>query len=54
VKENMGALTPTKFDGQFLVSKVGKFMSEVSAPTMDLVAASMKSTPIVFDTNGKD
>src|SRR5210317_1169649 len=54
VKENMGAFTPTKLLGRPLVSRLGKFISDVSYPTIAFVAASIKSTPIVLETNGKE
>mmetsp|Transcript_33340 Transcript_33340/g.68042 ORF Transcript_33340/g.68042 Transcript_33340/m.68042 type:complete len:321 (-) Transcript_33340:3246-4208(-) len=54
VKENMGALTPTNRVGPSLFSRVGRFMWEVSCPIMPRVAASMKSTPMVLETKGKD
>lgn len=47
-------LMPTKSMGMMGFSSVGRLVSSSGSPTITLVATLMKSTPIVFDTKGKE
>ena len=54
VKENMGALTPTKPAGRGGPSSAGRLSPAVPWPIMTRVAASIKSAPTVLLTKGKE
>lgn len=47
-------LIPTKSIGMMGFSSEGRLASSIGSPTITLVATLMKSTPIVFDTKGKE
>lgn len=47
-------LIPTKSMGMMGFSSEGRLVSSSGSPTITLVATLMKSTPIVFDTKGKE